>query len=46
MEKENEPAVLVAFEGDEAGNVLALEGDEAGNTLKISETEEADPNGK
>lgn len=28
--------VLIAFEGDEAGNTLALEGDEAGNTLVVS----------
>ncbi|MCM2499898.1 hypothetical protein [Neorhizobium galegae] len=46
MDPEKEPSVLVAFEGDEAGNVLALEGDEAGNSLKLDVVEEAEIDGK
>jgi hypothetical protein len=46
MTPEKEPPVLVAFEGDEAGNVVALEGDEAGNTLKVDLVEEAPCNGE
>ncbi|MCQ1771315.1 hypothetical protein NOI24_08390 [Neorhizobium galegae] len=46
MTPEKEPPVLVAFEGDEAGNVVALEGDEAGNTLKLDVVEEAEIDGE